>query len=81
MANSTMKKNERQYRVTKNQAEAFASDLGNLSAQPGDDPLMRELQEGAIRSQLEEIQQELQDYEELCSGDRAMHERSATDPM
>ena len=81
MANTTMIENERQYRVTKNQAEAFASDLGNLSAQPGDDSLMRELEEGALRSQLEVLQQQLQEYEELRSGDRAMHEASATDPM
>ena len=76
-----MIKNERQYRVTKSQAEAFAGALCNLSALPGDDPLMRELEEGALCSQLVEIRQVLQDYEELRSGDRAIHDASAADPM
>lgn len=67
-----MIKNERQYRITKTQAERFARTLANLRQRPpeeADTPsLIAQAQEDAIRSQLADLEDELQEYESLKGG-------------
>ena len=64
-----MIKNERQYRITRAQAEGFASTLANLKQNPSAaHPLIAKAQEDAIRSQLADLQDQLQEYESLKAG-------------
>lgn len=67
-----MIKNERQYRITKSQAEKFAHALEGMTKESGENleihPLIRKAQEDALRSQLTELRQELEEYESLQSG-------------
>ena len=68
-----MIKNERQYRITKAQAAKFERALAELSEQSGDDagvhPLLRKAHEDALRSQLADLHQQLEEYETLQSGE------------
>ena len=70
-----MIKNERQYRITKAQAEKFERALQQFVAEAREDrkthPKLLRAQEDALRSQLADLQRELQEYEELQSGDGA----------
>ena len=64
-----MIKNERQYRITKAQVEGFARTLENLKQGPSvAHPLIAKAQEDAIRSQLAELEDQLQEYESLKAG-------------
>ncbi len=68
-----MIKNERQYRITKNQAERFLDTLENLkrrSKEPpeGPHPLIAQAQEDAVRSQLADLKKQLREYESLKAG-------------
>ena len=64
-----MIKNERQYRITKAQADGLSRTLEGLSQRAeGVHPLIAKAQEDALRSQIEELQGELRDYESLLSG-------------
>jgi transcriptional regulator with XRE-family HTH domain/Zn-dependent peptidase ImmA (M78 family) len=66
-----MIKNERQYRITKAQVEQFRQALGDLIRTPLPEdvhPILRTAQENALRSQLEELEAELMEYEALKSG-------------
>lgn len=66
-----MIKNERQYRITKAQIEKFEASLTGLATH-GDaeiHPLLREAEASAIRSQLENLQREVADYEALLAGE------------
>lgn len=67
-----MIRNERQYRITKTQADKFARALIELSARTPANPLMAELETNALRSQLEELQHQLREYDELRSGERTV---------
>lgn len=67
-----MIKNERQYRITKAQVEKFARALSELSARTSGDPLMTELETNALSSQLEELRQQLSDFDQLRSGERGV---------
>ena len=63
-----MIKNEREYRITKAQAATFRKALGSPrpESEPGsNESLANELQEEALRSQLEELEESLQQYEKL----------------
>ena len=70
-----MIKNERQYRITKAKAEAFAEALKELerpasgseasASEEGVHPLLKKAQEEALRSQHEELREELAAYEAL----------------
>jgi DNA-binding XRE family transcriptional regulator len=60
--------NERQYRITKAQAEKFSRALQEAVARSGVDPLLQKLEEDALRSQLYDLEQELGEYEMLRSG-------------
>src|SRR5207249_1172142 len=68
----TMIKNERQYRITKAQAEKFERALAQTREHPSDlgsvDPILQEAMANALRSQLADLRQELEEYEALRSG-------------
>ncbi len=64
-----MIKNERQYRITKAQADGLSRTLNSLGKRTDSvHPLIAKAQEDALRSQVEELQGELRDYESLLSG-------------
>lgn len=72
-----MIKNERQYRITKAQAEKFDAAIRNLEAAPPDKRLHPKLQKAqldALRSQLSDLQRDLEEYEALKSGKRRVIE-------
>jgi len=59
-----MIKNEREYRITKAQAEKFERALADLSALGGDrSDLLVKAQREAIQSQLEELQDQIAEYQ------------------
>jgi len=61
-----MIKNERQYRITKAQAERFAKTLKKLEGAPPADgvhPALHKAQINALRGQLEDLQSEVAEYE------------------
>jgi len=70
-----MIKNQRQYRITKAQADRFAQALSRLSA-PGQDqqvdPLLRQLQQDALQSQLDDLREELAEYDAVRAGQYAL---------
>jgi ribosome-binding protein aMBF1 (putative translation factor) len=67
-----MIKNEREYRITKAQAEKFERALAEISASgdTGLHPLLQKAQREGIQSQLEELQEQISEYEALRSGSR-----------
>lgn len=72
-----MIKNDRQYRLSKAAAERFRSALTQsgvsaASAMAGVDPLIQTAHSAALRSQLEDLEREIRDYEALASGKRSM---------
>ena len=73
-----MIKNERQYRLTKAQAERFVQTLDSLRQRSGDalpqHPLIAKAQEEALRSQLADLEGDLREYESLKSGEFPMDE-------
>lgn len=66
-----MIKNEREYRITKAQATKFEHALSQLSSQ-GEGaqlhPLVQKAQRDAVQSQLDELKEELTEYETLRAG-------------
>ena len=68
-----MIKNERQYRITRAQAERFERSLEELRQGNEDDedlhPLIAKARKDAIRSQLSDLRSELREYEALKAGD------------
>ena len=64
-----MIKNERQYRITKAQAQKFSQTLDSLrqrdSESEGIQPLIAIAQEDALKSQLTDLEGELREYETL----------------
>ena len=67
-----MIKNERQFRITKAQAEKFERTIRELTAAPKRElhPALRQAEIDGLRSQLEDLKRELQEYEALRSGKR-----------
>lgn len=67
-----MIKNERQYRITKSQANRFARTLASLRGRQevpeGVHPRVARAQEEAVKSQLADLEAELREYEELKAG-------------
>ena len=67
-----MIKNERQYRITKNQVDRFSRALDHLRRQPAEatdvHPLIAKAQEDALQSQLVDLEEQLQEYEALKAG-------------
>lgn len=71
-----MIKNERQYRVTKAQADKFERALSDLTSRPlnGTHPLLRKAEEDALRSQLVDLRTDLEEYEQLQAGEQQVFE-------
>ena len=71
-----MIKNERQYRVTKAQADKFRRALDGLGKRTSPEtqvhPLLQKAQEDALRSQLADLRAEIEEYEILRSGQRSV---------
>jgi len=67
-----MIKNERQYRITKTQAEKFALALAQMGQTPEQaaemHPLLQRAQADALKSQLDSLRAEIAAYENLRSG-------------
>lgn len=67
-----MIKNERQYRITRTQAEKFKRALEQLAQREAErshiDPLLRQAEEDGMRSILADLRAELSEYEALKSG-------------
>ena len=66
-----MIKNERQYRITKAQADKFDKALAQLMASPqtnGLPPILRKAQEDSLRSVRDELRMQLDEYDTLRSG-------------
>jgi len=61
--------NERQYRITKAQADKFSRALVEATKPSGIDPLLRKLERDALRSQLDDLEREMREYEMLRSGE------------
>jgi ribosome-binding protein aMBF1 (putative translation factor) len=64
-------KNERQQRITKAHAEKFRATLNELTATPrpkGIHPKLWEAQKNGLKSQLEDLDAELREYETLKAG-------------
>lgn len=78
-----MIKNERQYRITKAQAEEFDRTLQSLHESPslGMHPRIVEAQQDAVRSQLEELREELVAYEALQAGRTNILELTSIDQL
>jgi ribosome-binding protein aMBF1 (putative translation factor) len=68
-----MIKNDRQYNITKTQAENFFKAMRDISkgrSVQNIHPTLAKAQHDAIKSQYDELQQELKEYEELKGGKR-----------
>ena len=64
-----MIKNEKQYRITQKQAERFRQAIAKLgSPNAGENPVLFKAQKDALNSQLEELEEQLQEYRKLTSG-------------
>ena len=67
-----MIKNERQYRITRTQAERFAQTLEGLRSRPegadGVHPMIAQAQVEAVSSQLADLEAELREYEAIREG-------------
>ena len=67
-----MIKNERQYRITRTQAERFARTLEGLRSRPegadGMHPMIAQAQVDAVSSQLADLEAELREYEAIREG-------------
>jgi ribosome-binding protein aMBF1 (putative translation factor) len=69
---ATVIRNERQYRITRAQAGRFGRTIAAAAAAPNPTihPKLRKAQLDGLRSQLEDLNRELSEYEELQSGRR-----------
>ena len=63
-----MIKNERQYKITKSQIAKFETALDELAARDGANTRLRKLEADALRSQLDELRDEVKQFEQLRSG-------------
>lgn len=78
-----MIKNERQYRITKAQADKFASALRRAegSSSAGQNPLFIKASREALESQLADLRAEIAEYELLQSGDFQLVEVESFDEL
>jgi DNA-binding XRE family transcriptional regulator len=67
-----MIRNEQQYRITKAQAQRFADALQDAEARPGADPRLQKLEQEALSSQMQELREQIEEYEALRSGQRSV---------
>lgn len=80
-----MIKNERQYRITKAQAQKFAQALAEMQANPVTSgpfhPILRKAEQEALQSQWETLQFEIQDYEALLTGRQQSFQLNSFDEL
>lgn len=80
-----MIKNERQYRITKAQAEKFEQALAQSKeatpATPQVHPLLKKAQQDAIESQLDELRAQLAEYDALQAGQKFVLEVPSFDDL
>jgi transcriptional regulator with XRE-family HTH domain len=78
-----MIRNEREYRITKARAGDFVKSLEALRTTPRSDldPGFVEIQRSAVRSQLEDLQEQLGDYEALRDGRREVLELAGLEEL
>ena len=79
-----MIKNERQYRITKAQAERFEHAIRELESAPANQrvhPKLQKAQTDALRSQLSDLRAELEEYESLRSGRRRVLELNSFEDL
>ena len=73
-----MIKNERQYRITRAQADRFSEALRSLETDAAHEselhPRLLSLQKDALQSQLSDLQAEIKEYEALKAGDFAFEQ-------
>src|SRR5439155_21555835 len=71
-----MIKNERQYRITKAEAEKFQGSLDGWDPTPPDgiDPVVHAAQRSALESQLRDLRRDVAEYEALRSGRQSVLE-------
>ncbi|HEX3532350.1 MAG TPA: helix-turn-helix transcriptional regulator [Thermoanaerobaculia bacterium] len=70
-----MIKNEREYRVTRTQAARFEQALAELSSgssEEGLHPLLEKAQRDSLQSQMDELREQIAEYEALRSGTRTV---------
>ena len=77
-----MIKNERQYLITKAQADRFSEALRNLNAAAADqsefDPPLLAVQQEALQSQLSDLEADIREYELLKAGNFAFEQLEST---
>jgi transcriptional regulator with XRE-family HTH domain len=79
-----MIKNERQYRITKAEAEKFERLVGELEAQTQTDdvhPAIKQAEIDGVRSQLADLRAELKEYDDLRSGKHLLLETVALEDL
>lgn len=77
-----MIKNERQFRITKTQRDKFAQALEEVlvnNKQSTMHPLLKKAQEDALRSQLLELDEQIEEYENLRAGKTKLEIKSLED--
>ena len=77
--------NERQYRITRAQAAKFSQALVALRENGGGSaeahPLIAKAQEDALSSQLDDLQEEMREYESLRAGEFRLESLAAVDEL
>ena len=63
-----MIKNDKQFQITKLRLKEFKEAIESLEEQPATDPILREIQLDALRSQIEDFEIEISDYQQLKAG-------------
>lgn len=79
-----MIKNDRQYRITKAQAEKFESAFQALARSVPDShvhPMIFSAQRNALYSQMEDLREQIREYEDLKSGRRTVLEQQSLDQL
>lgn len=79
-----MIKNERQYRITKSQAEKFENALASMTRSKEDSsvhPLIRKAQVDALRSQLEDLNAQVAAYDALKTGQQVILARDSFEDL
>lgn len=80
-----MIKNERQYRITKAQINKFVDAMRQLGAQSEPSkqvhPILQKAQADALQSQLNELRRQIEEYEALKSGQRAVLELNSLEEL
>jgi transcriptional regulator with XRE-family HTH domain len=79
-----MIKNERQYRITKAEAEKFGRAVAELAAagtRPKVHPLLQKAELDGLRSQLEDLRAEIEEYEALKAGKRTVLEINSLEEL